>query len=190
VGIFNGKYITEVPEGYLEHLSQLRGKKGKIAVGAAEEEAGAGRAILIANSGPVDVALRQRRVSEDDGAGMNGTKSPDYQEDIRYVTSNDVLESRVLIDAFTVFTTLQASLRSMRNEDPTPYVEPGSLGRKYTPNRYLGMMKQIKIRSNRLEKRCSHLQPINSIERIGQIESRQDGSGMTFKYVRIRLLSR
>jgi hypothetical protein len=103
VGLFTGKYITEVPEGYFEYLSQLRGKKGKTAVGATKEEAGAGGAFLIANSGPVDVAFRQQRVSEDDGAG---TKSPDYQEDIRYVTSNDMLELLVLINTFTVFTIL------------------------------------------------------------------------------------
>ncbi|RYO99538.1 hypothetical protein DL764_006779 [Monosporascus ibericus] len=32
VGVFCGKYITEVPPGYLEHLDQVRGKKRKMAV--------------------------------------------------------------------------------------------------------------------------------------------------------------
>lgn len=32
VGVFSGKYITEVPPGYFEHLDEVRGKKRKIAV--------------------------------------------------------------------------------------------------------------------------------------------------------------
>ncbi|KAI1485263.1 amidophosphoribosyltransferase [Biscogniauxia mediterranea] len=32
VGVFCGKYITEVPPGYFEHLDEIRGKKRKIAV--------------------------------------------------------------------------------------------------------------------------------------------------------------
>jgi amidophosphoribosyltransferase len=83
VGLFNGKYITEVPEGYFEHLSQLRGKK-KAVVGMSEESAG--RAMLVANSGPMDVALRQQKGPDDDGARVNGMKSPEYREDIRCVT--------------------------------------------------------------------------------------------------------
>lgn len=32
VGVFCGKYITDVPPGYFEHLDEVRGKKRKIAV--------------------------------------------------------------------------------------------------------------------------------------------------------------
>ncbi|KAI1501241.1 amidophosphoribosyltransferase [Biscogniauxia marginata] len=79
VGVFCGKYITEVPEGYFEHLSRVRGKKGKIAV---EEEAGAGKAMLVASSGPVNVSPGQQGQSEDDGAVGSGMKSPEYRDDI------------------------------------------------------------------------------------------------------------
>jgi amidophosphoribosyltransferase len=81
VGLFNGRYITEVPEGYFEHLSQLRGKKRKAVVGVTDM--GAGRAMLVANSGPMGMAPRQQKESGDDGAGMNGAKGPEYREDIR-----------------------------------------------------------------------------------------------------------
>jgi len=109
VGVFCGKYVTDVPEGYFEHLSRLRGKKGKkTAVVAAEEEAGAS-AVLIANSGPVNVVLGQQRALEDDGAVRNGVKSPQYQEDIRYVIADYIIISRLLINnTFIVFIILQA----------------------------------------------------------------------------------
>ncbi len=111
VGVFCGKYITDVPEGYFEHLSRLRGKKAKkTAVVAAEEEAGAS-AVLIANSGPVNVVV------EDDGAVRNGVESPQYREDIRYVIAAYILISHLLInDTSAVFIILQARVRYMENK--------------------------------------------------------------------------
>ena len=60
VGFFIGKYITDVPEGYFEHLSLLWGnKERKTVVVAAEEEPGAS-AFLVADSRPVSVVLGQQ----------------------------------------------------------------------------------------------------------------------------------
>ncbi|XP_044718062.1 glutamine amidotransferase domain-containing protein [Hirsutella rhossiliensis] len=70
-GVFSGKYITEVPDGYFEHLSKLRGKKKQ----DADE-------MLVASGGPVNVATGQQTASEGDAVG-SGLTSPEYREDIK-----------------------------------------------------------------------------------------------------------
>lgn len=116
VGVFCGKYITDVPEGYFDHLSRLRGKKGKKTAVVTEEEETGASAVLIANSGPVNVVLGQQRL-EDDGAVRNGVKSPQYREDIRYVISDYILISRLLIsNTFIVFITSQARFQCTKNK--------------------------------------------------------------------------
>lgn len=59
VGVFCGKYKTEVPEGYFEHLSRVQGAKKKAKAVA-----------NVASSGPTNDS-------------RNGLMSPEHREDIR-----------------------------------------------------------------------------------------------------------
>ena len=107
VGVFCGKYKTEVPEGYFEHLNEVRGKKRKMA-----EDAGAGQQTQVASSGPVNVAKRAALVdgaSGGAGAGLEhraqsgksadgepedknaGMANPNNRQDIRYAPFSGVL---------------------------------------------------------------------------------------------------
>ncbi|PTB81842.1 Amidophosphoribosyltransferase [Trichoderma longibrachiatum ATCC 18648] len=74
VGVFSGKYITDVPEGYFEHISQLRGKNKK-------RKANCSESMLIANGGVVNMAPGQNG-AQGNGA-RNGVVSPSYREDIK-----------------------------------------------------------------------------------------------------------
>lgn len=89
VGVFCGEYKTEVPEGYFEHLQEVRGKKRKLTHDAVAQTA-------VANSGAVNVA--KRGLAEGDPrlelrglATLNGDEtssaalSPDNRQDIRCV---------------------------------------------------------------------------------------------------------
>ncbi|RSM00104.1 hypothetical protein CEP52_009345 [Fusarium oligoseptatum] len=61
VGVFCGKYQTDVPESYFEHLSEIRAK-GKKRKNVEEEGSDAKKLTLVSNSGPVNV----RKVQEEE----------------------------------------------------------------------------------------------------------------------------
>lgn len=78
VGVFNGEYVTGVPDGYFEHLSNLRKgtKKRKAAMAGLPPSGGPTdkprSAVVVTNGGPViDVG-------------------PEYREDVRFVTTHDI----------------------------------------------------------------------------------------------------
>ncbi|KAG6063490.1 hypothetical protein E4U32_001183 [Claviceps aff. humidiphila group G2b] len=74
IGVFNGNYVTGVPEGYFEHLSSMRKTKKRkadtldIAMNGSTDASG--DPMVVANSGPVYGA------------------DPEFREDIRFVTAN------------------------------------------------------------------------------------------------------
>ncbi|KAJ4318723.1 amidophosphoribosyltransferase [Fusarium piperis] len=61
VGVFSGKYQTDVPESYFEHISEIRAK-GKKRKNVEEEGSDAKKLTLVSNSGPVNV----RKVQEEE----------------------------------------------------------------------------------------------------------------------------
>lgn len=83
VGVFCGKYVTDVPDGYFEHLSNLRGKGKSRKVGAGES--GQGHATVVTNSGPVNDASHRDGDDDDDvgqGGYENSNSRPEHREDI------------------------------------------------------------------------------------------------------------
>ena len=69
VGVFSGNYVTNVPEGYFEHLSNLRGNKDK--------------GMLATSDSPVDGAAGLQMTPEQASNGNAAFASPQYSEDVR-----------------------------------------------------------------------------------------------------------
>ena len=84
--MFCGKYITEVPPGYFEHLDELRGKKRKTAVAQGmqvpAEAANGGSSHLYASPGTAKPSAQGSRSSTAAKATLN---DPPDRADIRYV---------------------------------------------------------------------------------------------------------
>ncbi|KFH46148.1 Amidophosphoribosyltransferase-like protein [Hapsidospora chrysogenum ATCC 11550] len=82
VGVFCGKYVTDVPEGYFDHLSDLRnGKRGQ-QTALVEIEAGINGegGNVVASSGPADGPSAAEEANTLRNA--NGVKTPEHREDI------------------------------------------------------------------------------------------------------------
>ena len=86
VGVFCGKYITDVPEDYLSHLSNLRNSKKAQKNSILNVMPGGVEGTVISSSGPADGPPKEYgEVDYFPGDANIGIKVPDYAEDIRYV---------------------------------------------------------------------------------------------------------
>ncbi len=83
VGVFSGKYQTEVPVSYFEHLSELRAAKGRKRKTTEDATAGTDskKLTLVGNGAPVNMPSPEPMTS---------------QEDIRYAEQRGVVREKKL----------------------------------------------------------------------------------------------
>lgn len=94
VGVFTGGYPTQLPDGYLDNLSDLRTGRGRQKAGIESIKAGGDEdSSVVASSGPAHLSCSGSG-NVPKGNGVTNS-APDDREDIRYVVceSQSCLES-------------------------------------------------------------------------------------------------
>lgn len=81
--MFEGRYVTDVPEGYFERLSELRDAGKPKTNGVTNVAAGGDEGNVVTTSGPVNGPSKEAEA--DALRAANGIKTPEHREDIRYV---------------------------------------------------------------------------------------------------------
>lgn len=85
IGVFQGRYVTDVPEGYFEHLSSLRNAGKPKTNGVTNIAAGGDEGNVVTTSGTVNGPPKDAEADAKADAlrAANGIKTPEHRDDIR-----------------------------------------------------------------------------------------------------------